>query len=64
MKMISSAKIKDCIKSSHFRFEDVASGLGISRRTLFRRLENNSLTIENLNVLLKILNVDIKKFEE
>ena len=62
--MISSKKIKDCIKSSHFRFEDVANALNISRSTLFRRLENNSLTVENLNVLLKILNVDIKKFEE
>ena len=64
MKMISSKKIRDCIKDSHFRFEDIANALGMSERTIFRRLENNSLTIENLNTLLKILNVDIKKFEE
>ena len=62
--MISSKKIKDCIKSSHFRFEDVANALNISRSTLFRRLENNSLTVENLNVLLKVLNVEVTKFEE
>ena len=62
--MISSAKIKDCIKDSHFRFEDIANAMNISRRTLFRRLENNSLTVENLNVLLKVLNVEVTKFEE
>ena len=62
--MISSKKIKDCIKDSHFRFEDVANAMNISRRTLFRRLENNSLTVENLNVLLKVLNVEVTKFEE
>ena len=62
--MISSKKIKDCIKDSHFRFEDVANALNISRSTLFRRLENNGLTVENLNVLLKILNVEVTKFEE
>ena len=62
--MISSKKIKDCIKSSHFRFEDISNALNISRKTLFLRLKNNSLTIENLNVLLKILNVEVTEFLE
>lgn len=62
--MLNSEKIRSCIKSSNFRFEDVASALNMSRSTLFRKLENNGLTIENINILLRILNVDLTEFLE
>ena len=60
--MLNSEKIRSCIKSSNFRFEDVASALNMSRSTLFRRLENNGLTVENINILLRVLNVDVTEF--
>lgn len=62
--MLNSEKIRDSIKKSNFRFEDIASALNISRSTLFRKLDNNGLTVENINILLRILNVDITEFLE
>lgn len=62
--MISSEKIRKKIKESSFEMRDIALILNISERNLYYKLKNEKLTIKEINVLCKILNLDIEDMKE
>lgn len=62
--MISSEKIRKKIKESSFEMRDIALVLNISERNLYYKLKNEKLTIKEINVLCKILNLDIEDMKE
>lgn len=62
--MISSEKIRKKIKESSFEMRDIALVLNISERNLYYKLKNERLTIKEINVLCKILNLSIEDMKE
>ena len=62
--MISSEKIRKKIKESSFEMRDIALVLNISERNLYYKLKNEKLTIKEINVLCKILNLSIEDMKE
>lgn len=62
--MISSEKIRKKIKESSFEMRDIALVLSISERNLYYKLKNEKLTIKEINVLCKILNLSIEDMKE
>ena len=62
--MISSEKIRKKIKESSFEMRDIALVLNNSERNLYYKLKNEKLTIKEINVLCKILNLDIEDMKE
>lgn len=62
--MLSSEKIRACIKASPFRFEEIAVALDISERSLYRKLHDDILTIKEINTLMQLLNIKITEFEK
>lgn len=62
--MISSEKIRKKIKESSFDMRDIALILNISERNLYYKIKNERLTIKEINVLCKILNLSIEDMKE
>lgn len=62
--IISSEKIRKKIKESSFDMRDIALILNISERNLYYKIKNEKLTIKEINILCKILNLSIEDMKE
>ena len=61
--MISSERIREHIKKSSFEMKDIAVILDVSERNLYYKLRNDGLTIQEINVLLRVLNLKLSDIE-
>lgn len=57
---IDSELIRRAIKRSPFLFEQIAQILEISERSLYHKLKNDTLRISELNIIMEVLNLNIK----
>lgn len=62
--MLNAEIIRGLIKSSPFSMENMANALGISERNLYYKLKNNTLTINEINMIALLLNTEITNFIE
>lgn len=60
--MLSSEVIRGILKKSPFSMNDIAMILGIGKRTLYERLKYDKLTLNEINILLQLLNMEINQF--
>ncbi|MBP3707070.1 MAG: helix-turn-helix domain-containing protein [Clostridia bacterium] len=57
---INLNKLRKKIKDSSFKMIDISVILGVSERNLYYKL-NGSLTIEELNTICRILNIELEE---
>ena len=62
--MISSERIREHIKKSSFEMKDIAVILDVSERNLYYKLKNDGLTVQEINILIRVLNLKLKDIEE
>ena len=62
--MLSSERIREHIKKSSFEMKDIAVILDVSERNLYYKLKNDRLTVQEINVLLRVLNLKLSDIEE
>ena len=62
--MISSERIREHIKKSSFEMKDIAVILDVSERNLYYKLKNDGLTVQEINILIRVLNLKLEDIEE
>lgn len=61
---ISLEKLRASIKFSSFSMQDIARVLDMSERNLYFKLKNETLRIDELNTIIRILNIDVNEIVE